>query len=78
MFKSPSSKSGQPHENSDNLREGARTAKYRAPNLRGPRPGYSLATWTGAAYAENRVLYIMIGAVLVLGGSIAVAMWLTR
>jgi hypothetical protein len=41
-------------------------------------PSYSLTTWTGAAYADNRILYISVGAATVLGGSIGVALWLCR
>jgi hypothetical protein len=41
-------------------------------------PSYSLTTWTGAAYADNRVLYVTIGAATVLFGSIGAALWFCR
>jgi hypothetical protein len=39
---------------------------------------YSLTTWTGAAYADNRILYVTIGAATVLFGSIGAALWFCR
>ena len=57
----------------------ARTDKNARPaHASSSKPRYSFATWTGAAYAENRSVFIAIGAAAVLTGSIAVALWLTR
>jgi hypothetical protein len=68
-----------PDQNKDGPSRSSPSRDDRSGHRRSPsRPSYSLTTWTGAAYADNRVLYICVGAAAVLAGSIALALWLVR
>jgi hypothetical protein len=77
MYESPRTrkdKTSASDESSDDSPPEAQQSPRRSPSA----PVYSFATWTGAAYSGNRILYISIGAAAVVMGSIAAALWLTR
>jgi hypothetical protein len=78
MHKPPSARSNKTAEDARESPPLARRDHVSKTQQSAPEPTYSLATWTGAAYADHRAIYIAIGGALVLLGSIAVALWLTR